>query len=484
MKDDETSTEEERKLAERRKRQMGKARGGLGTTGMIAFVLLILIASPFIILGPQGVSEFLGLQTSDTEELQTASKVDTGISTALPTPDGPITKQAPEFEVTPLKPVERDLNEAELNRIAELEAQLKALQDQPKEQGISADQLTKLLEAQAATLRDEAQRAQEARDQQLQQLMAKLRTDLAPKGPTPEEIAELERLQRIREAEERDRLRQQQLEDEARARAEARQEELRAEAEQRRQAAAELRAKQLDSQSLIFDESEEGASAPGSDDDQHAEDVRELSSNEAFLSSSATARFETSKAKRLDDLSQTIVQGTIITATLETAINTELPGNIRAQVIEPVFSYDGERVLMPAGTRLIGTFNSEIGTAQTRVLIAWNRAITPEGLSINIGSTGTDRLGRTGTTGNLDRRFVERFGTAILITAISAIPSFLSSESENSSVEAANSVANDASGDLAEQTESVLEDYLSLPPIIRVPQGEDIRVFVNRDLVF
>lgn len=151
---------------------------------------------------------------------------------------------------------------------------------------------------------------------------------------------------------------------------------------------------------------------------------------------------------------------------------------------EPVFSYDGNEVLMPAGTRLIGTFNSDISTAQARVLIAWNRAITPNGDSVELGSTGTDRLGRSGTRGNVDSRFFQRFGSAILITAISALPSFLSTESENSSIEAANDVANDASSDLSEQTESALEDRLNLPPIIRVPQGEEIRVFVNRDLVF
>lgn len=139
---------------------------------------------------------------------------------------------------------------------------------------------------------------------------------------------------------------------------------------------------------------------------------------------------------------------------------------------------------MPAGTRLIGTFSTDINTAQSRVLVAWNRAITPNGDSVELGSTGTDRLGRSGARGNVDSRFFQRFGSAILITAISAIPSFLSSESENSSVEAANDVANDASSDLSDQTESALEDRLNLPPIIRVPQGEEIRVFVNRDLVF
>ena len=101
-----------------------------------------------------------------------------------------------------------------------------------------------------------------------------------------------------------------------------------------------------------------------------------------------------------------------------------------------------------------------------------------------MGSTGTDRLGRSGTLGNVDSRFRQRFGAAILITAISAIPSFLSTESDSSSIDGANDVANDASSDLADQSESALEDRLNLSPIIRISQGEEIRVFVNRDLVF
>ena len=209
-----------------------------------------------------------------------------------------------------------------------------------------------------------------------------------------------------------------------------------------------------------------------------------MSSNEQFLQDAGSSSFETSRANNLGDLGEIIVQGTIISAVLETAINTELPGIIRAQVTEPVFSYDGSEVLMPSGTRIIGTFNSDISTAQSRVLIAWNRAITPSGASVELGSTGTDRLGRSGTAGNVDSRFLERFGSAIVISVISAIPSFLSTETESANVEAANDVANNASSDLGEQAETALEDYLNLPPIIRVPQGEEIRILVNRDLVF
>ena len=199
-----------------------------------------------------------------------------------------------------------------------------------------------------------------------------------------------------------------------------------------------------------------------------------------------TYSFKTSKATQIGDVSNTIVQGTIISAILETAINTELPGNIRAQVMRPVYSFDGQNVLMPAGTRLIGTYNSEISIAQKRVLIAWNRAITPEGKSVKLAATGIDRLGRGGQEGNVDSRFGQRFGTAVLITSIAAIPSFLANEDANgnTSTGAATGVAQDVSDDLKDTTEDVLEDYLKLPPIIRIPQGTPLNVLVNQDLDF
>ncbi|MCP4096098.1 MAG: TrbI/VirB10 family protein, partial [Planctomycetaceae bacterium] len=234
----------------------------------------------------------------------------------------------------------------------------------------------------------------------------------------------------------------------------------------------------------VYDESEEGKSTSGTKEGETG--VRELSQNEKFLKSAATSGFETSRATDLGDISKVIVQGTIISAVLETAINTELPGNIRAQVVNPVYSFDGQTILMPAGTRLIGTYNSKISIAQKRVLIAWNRAITPEGKSVKLAATGTDRLGRGGQSGNVDTRFFQRFGTAILITSISAIPSFLANNEAtgNSTVSAANDVAQDASDDLKDATEDVLEEYLKLPPIIRIPQGTVMNVLVNQDLDF
>lgn len=243
---------------------------------------------------------------------------------------------------------------------------------------------------------------------------------------------------------------------------------------------------QRESASVVVDAAN-GPSGGPVDADLSAED---LNQNERFLKSAANSTFQTSVSRRLPDPSRTVVQGTIISAVLETAIDTELPGNIRSQVMEPVYSFDGKQVLMPPGTILIGQFNNNVNLAQKRVLIAWNRAITPSGQSIALGSTGADILGRSGTTGNVDNRYGAKFGSAILVSAITALPSMLSNRGSRSesgttiNVGGGNQMAGQMTGTASDQASSVLGKYLDLPPVIRIPQGEEIRVFVNRDLVF
>ncbi|UGA49003.1 conjugal transfer protein (plasmid) [Bradyrhizobium quebecense] len=210
---------------------------------------------------------------------------------------------------------------------------------------------------------------------------------------------------------------------------------------------------------------------------------------------------KTSVSRVLADPSHTIVQGTIISAVLETAIHSELPGNVRAQVLEPVFAVDGSRVLLPAGTSLIGTVGDKVQMEQRRVLIAWNRAITPDAKSIELGSAGADLLGRAGTEGNVDNRYGAKIGAGLLfgvVTAVSStIPSLVGSNRSSNvnrspyysggawpdSSNATGQAVSDVAATIGGQARPIVNEYLSLPPLLRVPQGEEVRVFVNRDLV-
>lgn len=446
-------------LRERQNRMSGQTSRRLPRIGTFAFLAALLLIALFLIF-PDQARRLLGFDTSQSADIQTASEIDnSGISTQFQGDPPLVIETPPPVEILPPPARSAGLDEEAARRLAELEEALGNLANRPSPSGPTSEDIQRLLDQQAAALAADA----EAREQLLQAQLEALRSQLSvPQGLTAEQLAEQERLRL--EAEEEARLRQ--LLEQRKAEREA-----------------ELAERRL-SDGNVFDEGEVGGSSSGSQDDKTG--IRELSQNEQFLETAADRGFQTAQASQIQNLSKTIVQGTLIAAILETAINTELPGNIRAQVMQPVYSYDGQSVLMPAGTRLIGAYNPEISIAQKRVLIAWNRAITPDGQSVTLAATGVDRLGRGGQAGNVDSRFAQRFGTAVLITSISAIPSFLASDDAGGGTfgKAATGVAQDASDDLADATEDALGEYLKLPPIIRIPQGTPMNVFVNQDLVF
>ena len=99
---------------------------------------------------------------------------------------------------------------------------------------------------------------------------------------------------------------------------------------------------------------------------------------------------ETASATRMRSPATTVAQGTLMTAMLETAIDSDLPGYTRAIISRDVKSYDGSRVLIPRSSRVIGQYKSGLAVGQTRAYILWTRLIRPDGVSIALGSPATD----------------------------------------------------------------------------------------------
>ena len=185
----------------------------------------------------------------------------------------------------------------------------------------------------------------------------------------------------------------------------------------------------------------------------------------------------TAHAQHIDDPSSTVVQGSIIPAVLETALNSDLPGYARAIVSRDVKSFDGEKVAIPRGSRLIGQYKSGLSSGTSRALIIWTRLIRPDGVSIQLGSPVMDEAGETGLGGKVDRHFLQRFGGAMLLTVVGALPSALAGGSSTALV-----INSGSSGDGG--AAQALAADARIAPTIRVPIGAPIQVFVARDLDF
>lgn len=209
-------------------------------------------------------------------------------------------------------------------------------------------------------------------------------------------------------------------------------------------------------------------------------DVRQ-SADERFAAGVTRGLGDTARATQMRDLGRTIPQGSVIPATLETAINSDLPGAVRAVVSRDVRSFDGSRVLIPRGSRLVGQYKSAAAVGQTRAFVVWSRIITPTGVTIDVGSPATDELGRGGLEGEVDTHFVRRFGSSILLTVISAGGQALANSASNGD---STTLVLGGGSQGSNPAAIALQKQIDMPDTIKVAQGAPVQVSVARDLDF
>ena len=170
-------------------------------------------------------------------------------------------------------------------------------------------------------------------------------------------------------------------------------------------------------------------------------------------------------------------KGAFIDCTLETAIDSTLPGMTTCITATDTFGVDGSTVLIERGSKLVGETRGEAHQGQARIFVLWSEARTPTGVIVPLSSPGTDELGRSGLPGEVNRHFFERFGAAILISVIDGVVQSEIASRSNGGVIVNPSTSQDV------MTE-VLKDTINIPPTITKAQGDRIQVFVARDLDF
>ena len=172
-------------------------------------------------------------------------------------------------------------------------------------------------------------------------------------------------------------------------------------------------------------------------------------------------------------------KGAFIDCTLETAIDSTLPGMTTCVMATDTFGADGKVVLLERGTKLVGETRGQVQQGSARVFVVWDEARTPAGVVVPLASPGADELGRAGLAGTADHHFWERFGAAMLVSVVEGVvqAAVQSSRSNSGTV-----VVNPPS--TQDVLTEVLKNTINIPPTVRKQQGDRIQVLVARDLDF
>jgi type IV secretion system protein VirB10 len=237
----------------------------------------------------------------------------------------------------------------------------------------------------------------------------------------------------------------------------------------------------------------------GSDSDRGAKGFAGSDPNLVFTREYLkSTQADQAEATIMGNMNYIVAQGKVIDAILETAINTDLPGPLRAVVSHDIYAESGREIMIPKGSRLIGSYNSSIERGQSRVYVIWARIIRPDGIDIQVDSPGVDSLGRAGVAGYVDNKYFEMFAASLLTSSVSiglgiaadaalddsgTTSTSTSDGTTTSSGSAGSQAVLEGIRDFSDTSEEILRGILEQEPTITVDQGTRIKVFVNRDLI-
>lgn len=219
-----------------------------------------------------------------------------------------------------------------------------------------------------------------------------------------------------------------------------------------------------------------GAAGAGGDDAGQGAGAGSPSRQTALDNLKQTSAIGTATARMIGDRNYLVTAGAIIPCTLQTAMDSTVPGYTTCIIPRDVYSDNGRVVLLEKGTRVFGEYQGGLQRGQNRLFAMWTRAVTPRGVAIDIGSPASDSLGRAGITGKVDRFFWQRFGAALLFSVL-----------DTGGQIAAQSVAPEGStvfNTPGQTTSQVLQDTQQIRPIVRVNQGTQLAITVAKDFDF
>lgn len=181
------------------------------------------------------------------------------------------------------------------------------------------------------------------------------------------------------------------------------------------------------------------------------------------------------------DMSRVIPVTRRISAVLVEAIHSELEGKITAQIEENIYGGHGRKILIPAGSMAVGRYKPLAKAGDTRIAAFWTRIITPDGININLpNGEMADAMGRSGLTGDVDSRFFDRYGMALLVSTLSAVSAYqVPVQNQGQAI-----VVQTFGNNLSQLSGQILEKNINIKPVVTVPAGARILISPTKDVWF
>ena len=174
-----------------------------------------------------------------------------------------------------------------------------------------------------------------------------------------------------------------------------------------------------------------------------------------------------------------IYEGSFLEAVLATQLTGDSPGPVLAVVSVPFYSADRQRILVPRGTRIVGSAQAVTNQDQARLSIGFHRLIFRDGSWVSLQFHGLNQLGEGALKDQINRHYFSMF---VAVGAV-GILSGLTSQGGNPYEGGTASMRSGAGQGLGQAATRILDRFLNRMPTITIRAGHRLRVWFTSDVL-
>lgn len=176
-----------------------------------------------------------------------------------------------------------------------------------------------------------------------------------------------------------------------------------------------------------------------------------------------------------------LAKGSFIDCALQTRLDSTVPGMTSCVITRNIYSDNGKVLLIERGSTVTGEYKANMRQGMARIFVLWSRIKTPNGVVIPLDSPGTDQLGGAGVPGYIDTHFWQRFGGALMLSLVDDVARGITNNTSSGNNQFNFNSTGDATQNMAAEA---LKNTINIPPTLYKNQGEQVGIFVARDLDF
>jgi type IV secretion system protein VirB10 len=198
----------------------------------------------------------------------------------------------------------------------------------------------------------------------------------------------------------------------------------------------------------------------------------------------ASARKSTTELNQASGKNYVIFEGTVLESALVNRLNGDFSGPVICMLTNDLYSHDHSRVLIPAGTKILGESKKVDSFGQTRLAVSFHRLIMPDGYSVDLDQfPGLNQIGETALKDKVNNHYIKIFGTSIAIGAIAGLATIgTNTAGIGVPVSSSDAYRQGVAGSLSQSSMQILDKFLNQLPTITIREGHRVKVYLMQDL--